>query len=98
MDLAQENLPAFGNAVILCRQFILIYISYCSIRANTTAAPTLNAAIIFSSADAVQTNATAAIAVLRKWVSKAKHTDRIKRNEKQFQELNSGSKKALRFL
>ena len=83
MDLRKKNLPAFGNAAILCRQFILICISCCSIRANPTAAPILNAAIIFSSADAVQTNATAAIAVLPKWASKAKHIDRIRKNEKQ---------------
>lgn len=81
----KKNLPVFGNAAILCRQFILIYISCCSIRANTIAVPIQNAAIIFSSADAVQTNATAAIAVLPKWASKAKHIDRIKRNEKQIQ-------------
>jgi len=81
----KKNLPAFGNAAILCRQFILICISCCSIRANTTAAPIQNAAIIFSSADAVQTNATAAIAVLPKWVSKAKHIDRIRRNRQQIQ-------------
>ena len=73
----RRNLPAFGNAPILCRPFILTYISCCSILVNTAAAPTLNAAIIFSSAAAVPTNATAVTAALRQRARRGKLTDRI---------------------
>jgi hypothetical protein len=47
----------------------------------TTAAPILNAAIIFSSAATAPINATAATAALQKLVKRAEHADHVKENK-----------------